>query len=172
MRLSLTINKTRPIVAAVNGPGYLNVHLNLQDRPKENSHSKALCVAGIQTLETETIRFDWPKVELNTGDTVEIRLLEDGQGDSPAEVRRSSESPRNLFSRSDLAQELLALVSEFDSRLTELVDKSERTESSEEHKRFTSAVGRVSYEVGESFLYPIYRRHPECIPQDLKGELL
>lgn len=172
MRLSLTVNGTQRIVAAVSGPGYLNVHLNLHERPKEKDHSIVVRTAGIQTLESETIRFDWPAVELNTGDSIEIRLLEDGEGDAPNTVQRSSESPRNLFLRPELAQELLALVSEFDSRLMRLVDKSEQMQSAEEHQRFTSAVGRVVYEVGESFLYPIYRRHPELMPDDLKGELL
>lgn len=172
MRLSLAVNGTQRTVAAVSGPGYLSVHLNLHDRPKENDHSQVVRVIGTQTLETETIGSEWPTVELNTGDRIEIRLLEDGEADAPSEVGRSSESPRNLFSRPELAEELLALVSEFDSRLMQLVDKSEQMQSAEDHKRLTSAVGRVSYEVSESFLYPIYRRHPELIPEDLKGELL
>jgi len=172
MRLSLTVNGTQRTLAAVSGSGFLNVHLNLHDRPKENDHSKVVRVVGTQTLETETIGFEWPPVELNMGDSIEIRLLGDGEGDAPSEIRRSSESPRNLFSRPELAEQLLALVSEFDSRLMQLVDKSEQMQTEEEHRRFTSAVGRVSYEVGESFLYPIYRRHPELIPEGLKGELL
>jgi hypothetical protein len=172
MRLSLAVNGTQRTVAAVSGSGFLNVHLNLHDRPQENDHSKVVRVVGTQTLETETIGFEWPTVKLNTGDRIEIRLLGDGEGDAPSEIRRSSESPRNLFSRRDLAEQLLALVSEFDSQLVQLVDKSEQMQTEEEHRRFTSAVGRVSYEVGASFLYPIYRRHPQLIPEDLKGELL
>ncbi len=172
MRISLTVNGMQRTIAAVSGPGYLNVHVNLHDRPKENDYSKVVRVVGTETLETETVSLEWLTVELSTGDSIEIRLLEDGDSDAPSEIRRSSESPRNLFSRPDLAQQLITLVSEFDSRLMELVDKSEQTQSAEEHKRFTTAVGRVSYEVGESFLYPIYRRHPEFIPEDFKGELL
>ncbi|HKT68854.1 MAG TPA: hypothetical protein VJP83_05420, partial [Terriglobales bacterium] len=80
-------------------------------------------------METETAYIDWQKLDLQVGDTVEIRLLEDGEGDTPIAVRRSSESPRNLFSRPDLAKELLALVSDFEARLMQLVDRSEKTES-------------------------------------------
>jgi hypothetical protein len=156
----------------MSGPGFLSAHMNLHDRPKENDFSKSVRVAGTQTSDTETIRFNWPTVDLSAGDSVQVSVLDDGEGDAPTTAQRSSESPRNLFSRPELAKELLALVSEFDSRLMELVDKSEQMESAEEHKRFTSAVGRVSYEVGESFLYPVYRRHAQLRPEDLTGELL
>ena len=123
-------------------------------------------------METETAYIDWQKLDLQVGDTVEIRLLEDGEGDTPIAVRRSSESPRNLFSRPDLAKELLALVSDFEARLMQLVDRSEKTESEQEHKTFTTAVGRVVTELGDAFLYPVYRRHKELVPDELKGELL
>jgi hypothetical protein len=172
MRLALKVNGTSRAIAAVNGPGYLSAHLNMHDRPKENDNSKTLQISGIQTLETETMYFDWPKLDMQIGDAVEIRLLDDGEGDAPGAVRRSSESPRNLFSRPELANELLTLTSDFESRLMELVGKSERTESAEEHKRFTTAVGRVLSELGDSFLYPVYRRHKELVPDELKGELL
>ena len=54
----------------------------------------------------------------------------------------------------------------------ELVGKSEATESAEEHKTFTTAVGRVLCELGDSLLYPVYRRHKELAPMIFKGELL
>jgi hypothetical protein len=30
----------------------------------------------------------------------------------------------------------------------------------------------VAWEVGENLLYPVYRRHKELIPEELKGEIL
>lgn len=172
MRLSLKVNGNSRVVASVNGPGYLSAHLNLHDRPKEGDYSKTVQIAGIQTMETETVYLDWPKLDLQVGDAVEIRLLEDGEGDTPSAVRRSSESPRNLFSRPDLAKELVALVSDFEARLMQLVDRTEKTESAKEHKTFATAVGRVLTEVADAFLYPVYRRHKELVPDELKGELL
>jgi hypothetical protein len=172
MRLSLNVNGRPRVIAAVNGPGYLSAHLNLHERPKDNDYSKSVRVAGTQTLETETVRFDWPKVDLHHGDIVELRLLDDGEGDAPSAVRRSSESPVTLFSHPELASELLSLVSEFEAHLMQLVDKSEKTESADEHKGFTNAVGHVLTELGDRFLYPIYRRHKELVPDELKGELL
>lgn len=172
MRLSLKVNGNPRVVASVNGPGYLSAHLNLHDRPKEGDYSRTVQIRGIQTMETETAYLDWQKLDLQVGDIVEIRLLEDGEGDTPSAVRRSSESPRNLFSRPDLAKELLALVSDFETHLMQLVDRSEKTESAQGHKTFTTAVGRVVTELGDAFLYPVYRRHKGLIPDELKGELL
>jgi hypothetical protein len=172
MRLSLTLNGTRRVVAAVDGPGYLSAHLNLHERPKDKDYSKTVRINGTQTLETETVRLNWPEFDLHIGDTVELRLLREGEGDAPSAVRKSSESPRNLFSHPELAIELLSVVSEFESHLMRLLEKSKTIESEDEHKRFSNAVGHVIWELGESLLYPVYRRHKELVPDELKGELL
>jgi hypothetical protein len=172
MRLSLKVNGSHRVVAAVNGPGYLSAHLNLRERPKDNDYSKTVRVAGTQTLETETVRFEWPEFDLQVGDTAELSLLNDGAGDPPSTVRRSSDSPQNLFSHPELASEVLSVVSAFESRLMQMVDKSKNTESADEHKRFALAVGQVLTQLGDSLLSPIYRRHKELVPDELKGELL
>ena len=172
MRLSLAINGAHRVTASVSGPGYLNVHLNMRDRPKDNDYAKRVRIDGTQTLETESVRLNWPAFDLQTGDILEFRLLEEGEGDAPSGIKKSTESPSNLFSSIDLAKELLQLVSDFDARLMELVEKSEKSEPADEHKKFCDAVGMVSYIEGEKFLYPIYRRHKELIPENLKGELL
>jgi hypothetical protein len=172
MRLALKINGIPRLVAAVSGPGFLNAHLNLSDRPKDNDYSRVVRIVGVQTLETETVRLSWPEVDLQVGDTAELRLLDDGEGDAPGAVRRSSESPQNLLSHAELASEVLSVVSGFESRLMQMLDKSKTTESADEHKRFALAVGHVLAQLGESLLYPIYRRHKELVPDQLKGELL
>lgn len=142
------------------------------ERPKDNDYSKTVRVVGTQTLETETVRFEWPEFDLQVGDTAELSLLNDGTGDPPSNVRRSSESPQNLFSHPGLAGEVLSVVSDFESRLMQMLDKSKAIESAEEHKRFALAVGYVLAQLGDSLLSPIYRRHKELVPDGLKGELL
>ena len=112
----------------------------------------------------------WPTVELQVGDTVEIQILQ--EGDAPSEVRNLTESRSNLFSNGELARELLESVSDFEKRLTGFLEKSEKLESAEEHRKFKLAVGAVLYELGQQLLYPIFRRHKELIPEELKGELL
>jgi hypothetical protein len=172
MRLSLKVNGSPRVVAAVDGPGYLSAHLNLCDRPKDNDYSKTVRVVGFETLETETVRFEWPEFDLQLGDIAELSLLNDGDGDPPSSVRRSSESPHNLFSDPALAREVLSVVSDFESRLRQMVDKSKTIESAEEHKRFALAVGYVLAQLGDSLLSPIYWRHRELVPEAVKGELL
>lgn len=173
MRLSVSINGVSRFIASLPGTGYLSAHLNMCDRPKEGDQPRTVRVVGIDTsLETENVRSEWSTVNLDIGDVVELRILTEGEGDPPSTTRRSSESPSNLFSSTDLAKEVLQLVSDYDTRLTELVDKSEKTEPAEEHKKFTKAVGAVLYEHGARLLSPIYRRHKELVPASLKGELL
>src|SRR2546425_12408611 len=97
MRLSLSVNGAHPVIASVSGPGFLSAHLNIHDRPKEDDHSIKVRISGHQTAETETISMSWPTTDLNVGDVVGLRILPDGEGDAPLKVRRSSESPSNLF---------------------------------------------------------------------------
>jgi hypothetical protein len=109
---------------------------------------------------------------LKVGDAVELRVLPEGQGDAPTSVRRSSESPYNLLSSPELARELLNVISEFEQRLTDLRLKSQDTEPPDEYKKFESALATVAWELGQNLLYPVYRRHKELIPDELKGESL
>ena len=172
MRVSMSVNGATPTLASLSGPGYLSAHLNMRDRPNDSDYGKEVSIVGTATGETETTRLKWPKVDLKIGDIVELRVLADGDGDKPSEVRKSSESPYNLFSRPEMAQEVLQAVSEFEGRLSQLLQKSEQLEPADEHKKFTQAWGRIVWELGQNLLYPVYRRHRKLMPEELKGELL
>jgi hypothetical protein len=172
MRLSMAVNGGNPIVASLPHPGYLSAHLNMSDRPKDNERKKDVRLAGMETRETETVHLKWPSVKLKVGDVVELRVLPDGEGNEPSEIGRSSESPYNLFSNAELAKEVLQAVSEFEERLSRLLEKSEELEPADEHKKFTRAWGSVVWELGQNLLHPVYRRHKELIPEALQNELL
>jgi len=173
MRFSLSVNGHPRYTASVNGAGYLSAHLNMQSRPKENDYSRSVRVDGTETEETETVRMKWPAQPLNIGDVVEIKILpDDGVSDRPAEVKKSSEAPTNLFFNAELAKEVFDTVRDFDSRLMQLLSKSERSEPADEHRKVELAVGAVLYELGEHLLYPIFRRQKHLIPEEMKGELL
>jgi hypothetical protein len=172
MRLSMAVNGSNAVVASIEGPGYLSAHLNLTDRPKDKQHQQTVKIAGTMTGATETVHLKWPGVELEVGDVVELRVLPEGRGDEPSESRKSSESPYNLFSRPELAKELLQAVSQFEERLHAIADKSKELEPADENQKFNRAWGSVVWELGRNLLYPIYRRHPELIPEEMKNEIL
>ena len=172
MRLSMTVNGSNPVVASLPRPGYLSAHLNLSDRPNDDERQNTIRIAGIETGETETIHLKWPSVDLEIDDVVELRVLPDGEGNEPSEIRKSSEAPNNLFSRPELARELLEAVSEFETRLYEIAERSNELEPTDEYKKFTRALGSVVWELGQNFLYPVYRRHKELIPEKQKNEIL
>ena len=54
----------------------------------------------------------------------------------------------------------------------QLLEQAEHAEPPEEHEKFRAACGTVFVDLGQSLLYPIYRRHEELVPDDLKGDLL
>jgi len=172
MRLSISVNGSAPMTASLAGPGYLNAHLTMADRPKENDHGRTVRAVGIETRETETIYMKWPQLDLQVGDVVKVQILPEGEGDAPKERKTSSEAPFNLLSSMELAKEVVHAVSEFEKNLMQLLQKARETEPAEDSKTFERACGSVAFELGENLLYPIYRRHKELIPEDLKGELL
>jgi len=49
MRLSMAVNNGNPMIASVAGPGYLNAHLNMSDRPKDNEDKKSVRLDGMET---------------------------------------------------------------------------------------------------------------------------
>jgi len=53
-----------------------------------------------------------------------------------------------------------------------LLLKSEKAEPADEHKKFKRAIGAILWELGVHLLHPVYRRHKDLIPDELKGELL
>jgi hypothetical protein len=132
----MAVNGSNPVIASLQRPGYLSAHLNLRDRPQDNESQKTVRIAGIETGETDTVHLKWPSVDLEVGDVVELRVLPDGEGNEPSEIRRSSESPYNLFSSPELAKELVQAVCEFEGRLRELAEKSKELEPADEHKKF------------------------------------
>src|SRR5580698_7322538 len=161
VRLEARLNGTTRYVAQISGAGFLNAHLNLSNRPKENAISSVLRVEGHDTNSpTETVWVKWPEISLAQGDVVQLRLLEDGPADPPAVRKSTSESPLSLFSDKDLAKELLSLVEEFEQRMFSLMEKSEHIESAEEHKKFRRAVGHAIIDLSEHLRLPVYRRHP------------
>ena len=173
MRLEATLNGTTQYTAQVSGAGFLSAHLNLSNRPKESKTKSVLRVEGYDTnAATETISVKWPEIPLALGDLVQLRFLEDGPHDPPAIRRTTAESPLNLFSDSALAKDLLSSVEEFERRLFELMERSEDVESPEEHKKFKRAVGNAIIDLSEHLRSPVYRRHPDLVPDEMRGELL
>lgn len=172
MRLSVALNGKKRLTASVEGPGYLNAHLNMRNLPKDQDFDKQLQVDGIDTSENrENVRMKWEKISLSEGDVIEMRILGDGAGDPPAQQTTSSEDPRDLLTQYELAEEVVNVIAECEKRLWELTERAQESEPNDEFENFRRAVGKVIYVHG-ALLYPIYRRHKQLIPKELEGGLL
>ena len=173
MRIRVSVNSREQYVASLPGAGYLSAHLNLSNRPKSAEQKRSLRVEGYDTsVDSETVSQSWQKIELALGDVVELSLLEEGNGTQPALTRRTSESPSNLFECGDLASEALGVGREFESALFALLRKAEAVEPDDEAKKVRRAVAHLISALGDHLYSPIWRRHPELVPEEMKGELL
>lgn len=173
MRIAVMVNGVAKHVAGFNGAGYLNAHLNLANRPKEDQMKRVLRLVGYDTNSpTETVFLNWPEIALDAGDTVQLQVLNEGPADSPSSSRTSTELPTNLFSDEVLAKELIALCEDFQEKLFQMMRKSEAVEPTEDHERFKRAIGNVVADIGDHFLRPVWRRHADLVPDALRGERL
>ncbi|MDR7152472.1 hypothetical protein J2W49_004448 [Hydrogenophaga palleronii] len=129
-------------------------------------------LVAIETHEEESIYLDWPTVVLAEGDIVTLKLLPDGETSEPVSTRAGSESPENLLTDVLLAQELVSACARFDTDLLAILSKAKTAEPPEEHAKLLRTVADVAAHLGDKVLYPVYRRHPSLIPEQLRGEIL
>jgi hypothetical protein len=173
MRIAVSLDGQPQYVASLPGPGYLNAHLNLASRPQETVAKRVLRIVGYDTnVPTETVSLHWPELTLNSGDVVQLEVLDEGPGDAPVQRRSSAEAPTNLISDSALAKDLLDICESFEGRLFEFMEKAAAIEPEEERQKLKRAIGKILVNLGEHLLSPIYRRHAQLIPEEMRGELL
>jgi hypothetical protein len=173
MRIAVTLNGSAKHVAAIAGAGFLSAHLNLADRPKDGHVKRVLRVEGFDTnSDTETVSVKWPEIVLSPGDVVQLQVSDEGPADDPVSRRSTTESPANLFSNEELAREVPSRCEEFERHLFELMKKAENIETTEEHLKFKRAIGNVVTDLGDHLLRPVWRRHPNLVPDSMRGELL
>jgi hypothetical protein len=173
MRIRVSVNSEEQYVASLPNAGFLSAHLNLSNRPKTGEQTRRLRVQGYDTsVETENTSLSWREVKLELGDTVQLSLLEDGDGTEPGEVRRSSESPKNLFENAELAAEAVDAGRAFEAGIFAILRKAEEVESEAEAAKVRRAVGHLLATLGEHWYSPIWRRHTALLPDKMRGELL
>ena len=117
MRVQVSVNNGIPVRASLENQGWLSVHLNLSSDDDADGPAR-LWVQAIDKSDEPNSTFSiWEVGTVSIGDTTEIQVLNDGEADAPTEVRRTSESPKNLFSNVDQARKLLSAISACDKEL-------------------------------------------------------
>jgi hypothetical protein len=109
---------------------------------------------------------------MSIGDTTQIQILNDGAADPPTEVRRTSDSPNNLFANVDLARELLTAISICDKELSRVLERSRSTEPKDEFEKIVSAMGSIIVDLDLRLIQPTLRRHPELTAEARERKLI
>jgi hypothetical protein len=166
MRLSLSVNGRQIAKAGLRVKGWLSAHVTLSHdiESDEPPNSVWLNAADISE-DPNTIHSDWDAVPLSVGDRVEIEILPDGESDSPKSIRRTSDSPRNLFSDVEQARSLLAAIKTCDGALMGVLDRAKHTEPPEEFQKIALAIGGIIAELDRQLISPTLRRHPTLLAE-------
>ena len=166
MLLELAVNDGPSLRASLNGKGFLSAHLNVSIEADERNAATISLNSIEETVAPNAVHSTWEAGKLSVGDKVEIRLLAVGEADPPTTVRRTSESPRNLFSGADQARRLLTAINTFDAELMEIMEHARAVEPKEEFDRIARAIGAVVVEVDQRLISPTLRRHPELLEEE------
>jgi len=172
MLLELTVNDGSPIRASLDRVGLLSAHLNVRIGTNETGEASIVLNSFDKTDDPNYLYSKWEVGSLSVGDKVEIRLCQDGEGDPPTEIRRSAESPGNLFSSTDQARLLLTAISACDKELIGVLERAEVAEPKSEFERISRSVSSIIGELDRCLISPTLRRHPELLEEAKQMKLV
>jgi hypothetical protein len=173
MRLALKVNDRQAVRSSLQANGYLSAHLNLtRGSDKEELSSRVWINAIDVSEEPNSVSSTWEIGTVKVGDRVEILVLPDGDSDPPAEVRRSSESPKNLFSDVEQARLLLSAIQTCDAELMGVLNRARSGEPPEEFEKIARAVAGIVHELDRHLITPTLRRHPELLAEAKEKKLV
>jgi len=173
MRLALKVNDRNPIRASLQSNGYLSANLNLTKEPEREEATGRVWLQAIdESEEPNSVSSDWEGGALSVGDKVEILVLSDGDADPPTEIRRSSESPKNLFSSMEQARMLLSAISSCDKELMGIIDRARESEPPDEFRKIARSIGGIIYDLDRCLISPTLRRHPELFVEAKELKLI
>ena len=164
MRLSLAVND-RPIArASLVAKGWLGAHVSLSQGVESDEPTNRVWLNSMDTSDDPNTEHSmWDPVALTVGDTIEIKVLPDGESDPPNETSRTSDNPNNLFSDVDQARQLFTAIQTCDRALWEVVERARGAEPEEEFRRVALAIVSVISEIDRQLISPTLRRHPELL---------
>ncbi|MFZ0747387.1 MAG: hypothetical protein WAM85_23490 [Terracidiphilus sp.] len=172
MRLQVSINNGVPVRASLQAQGWLSVHLNLSSHDKDGGSGRLSVQAIDSSDEPNSTVSTWELGTLSIGDRAQIQILNDGEADPPTEVRRTSDSPKNLFTSVDLARELLAAISICDKELSRVLERSRSTEPADDFQKIVEAMGSIIVDLDLRLIQPTLRRHPELTAEAREMKLI
>ena len=87
-------------------------------------------------------------------------------------MRRTSESPKNLFSDAEQARLLLSAMEICDRELEGILHRAQASEPKEEFEKIAQAVVSVVTELDRRLITPTLHRHPELLDEAKEKKLV
>ena len=171
MKIRISINGTKHLIAQVTGKGHLGTHINLDDKKGTGIPQVDIITSGWDTNESTVTKYsDWPRKELFVGDQMLINILSDdsNQRDEPERWSLSSDEGRTMIESPEIADHILNIAYNYNRELNQLLIDLKDKLAETDLKQLKRAVGYLLVENSERLIYPIYRKHPDKVPEEMK----
>ena len=169
MKIRITINNKYLATTEVVGKGHLGAHINLDDKEGTDNPEMDISLGGYDTNDKkETKYLKWHGSELQAGDNITIEIMPEAQSDAPSEVRSSLTDKKTISTSEEQAEKILKAAYSCNEILNELLLELKNELQDSEYKKIVFGVGGVINEVFSSIAEPIYRKHPDKLPEEFK----
>lgn len=173
MKIRASINRENRVVAEVDGKGLLGAHLTLDDKQGSGAPVVTLRVKGFDTSDPRETRYlKWPDMSLEPGDQVELEVMPTADADAPTEVLSSLKDRSRIDASMEQADAILEMTSACTRKLEDALATLKPEMEEEAYKQLAFGVGSVLLELYTSIAQPIYRKHPDKVPEGLKDQPL
>lgn len=169
MKIKISKNGKHLSTGEVIGKGHLGTHINLDDKSGSGAPKMDIFLSGYDTSDPkETKYLKWCNSSLEKGDKVEVEIMPDAQADEPFEIKSSLKDKKVITTSEKQADRILKASYACNEILNELLRELNSELAEVDYDKLRYGVGSVINEVFSSIAEPVYRKHPEKIPEALK----
>lgn len=170
MKIRITINGKHLATSEVLGKGHLGAHINLNDKTGTGRPKMDISIGGYDTNDPEETKYlKWPGAALDVGSNVKIEIMPDVPADTPSNIKSSLKDKKVITTTGEQADRILKASYACNEILNELLQGLRNELSDSDYKKVAYGVGSVINEVFSSIAEPVYRKHPDKVPEALKN---
>jgi len=168
MKIQLSRNGEKVTTGEIDAPGHLGAHLVISEKQDSPSRGCSIGLKGYDTSNPDKTEYrEWKAVDLEAGDSVEIKVDPSGPADAPDKILHSTS--QRLFEDLDPehADRIITTANQVTDSIQKLLVELKDNLPPESAHTLSLGVGKVLAEIYSSLKKPVYRKYPEKRPEQL-----